>query len=99
MRSSIVVPDLGAGSECLKVSGWLVDEGDWILAGDLVVEVLIPGLTFDIAAESTGRLVEIVAAIDTTIRAGDVLGWIDDSTGAANVETDDPSTNRVFRNS
>lgn len=83
MRVPIVVPDLGSGNESHRVSGWLVDEGDWVVAGDLVVEVLIPGITFDIAAESTGRLVEISLAIDTEIHAGDILGWLDDATNAA----------------
>lgn len=80
MRVPILVPDLHPGDERLRLSGWLVDEGDWILAGDLIVEVLIPGITFDIAAESTGRLVEISSAIDDEIHAGDILGWIDDTT-------------------
>ena len=79
MRVPIIVPDLGSGDEPLSLSGWLVDEGDLILAGDRVVEVLFPGLTFDIIAESNGRLVEIEQAIDTTIRVGDILGWLDDA--------------------
>ncbi len=79
MRVPIVVPDLGSIDEPFRVSGWFVDEGDVVRSGDLVVELLIPGITFDVMAESTGRLVEITKRFDTTIHSGDILGWLDDA--------------------
>jgi pyruvate/2-oxoglutarate dehydrogenase complex dihydrolipoamide acyltransferase (E2) component len=80
MRTPIVVPDLRIGTETLVISGWLVDEGDLVIAGDIVVEVLIPGVTFDILAESTGQLVQIVKPVDVSVTAGEVIGWLDDET-------------------
>ena len=94
MRIPIIVPDLHSENESIRVSGWLVDEGDLVLAGDLVAEVLIPGITFDIMAESTGRLVEILKPTDNSIQVGDILGWLEDST-EENIEmasNDDPLT-------
>jgi pyruvate/2-oxoglutarate dehydrogenase complex dihydrolipoamide acyltransferase (E2) component len=78
MRSPIVVPDLRIGIEPLRISGWLAEEGDFVIAGESIVEILIPGVTFDILAESTGRLVQIVKSVDTSIAAGEVIGWLDD---------------------
>ena len=83
MRVPIVVPYLGHREEQLRISGWYVYEGDLIVAGDLVVEVLIPGITMDIAAESSGRLVEVVKAFDSIIHEGDILGWLEDSSADA----------------
>ena len=79
MRVPITAPDLRSGNEMVRISGWLIDEGDLVLAGDLVVELLIPGLTIDIVANSTGRLVEIVKPVDSPVHVGDVLGWLEPS--------------------
>jgi pyruvate/2-oxoglutarate dehydrogenase complex dihydrolipoamide acyltransferase (E2) component len=80
MRVPVIVPDLQADTEVIQVSGWLVDSGDYVVAGESIAELLIPGVTFDVAAESTGRLVEIVASVDTVVRTGDVLGWVETAT-------------------
>ncbi len=77
MRVPIMVPDLRSGEETLRISGWLVDEGDLVRAGDLIVELLIPGVTIDIAAPVTGQLVEIVKPVDSPVLFGDVLGWLE----------------------
>ena len=77
MRVPITVPDLRSGDETIRISGWLIDEGDPVLAGELVIELMIPGLTIDIVADTTGRLVEIVKAVDSFVRVGDVLGWLE----------------------
>ena len=75
-RFPITVPELGSGSEPLRVSAWLVDVGQPVIAGDRLVEVLIPGITFDIEAVQTGELVEVLRAVDAIVAPGDVLGWI-----------------------
>ena len=76
-RIPITVPDLGAGAEPIRISAWLVDLGQTVIAGDRVVEVLIPGITFDIAASRTGELVEITKPVDAVVAQGDILGWIE----------------------
>jgi pyruvate/2-oxoglutarate dehydrogenase complex dihydrolipoamide acyltransferase (E2) component len=77
MRVPVVVPDLQADAETIRVSGWLVDCGDYVVVGESIAELLIPGVSFDVASESTGRLAEITASVDAIVRAGDVLGWIE----------------------
>ena len=84
MRSPINLPDLGSGDEPIQLCGWLADEGDLVLAGDIVAEVLIPGVTIEIVAAAAGRLIEIVKPIDSKVSPGDVIGWIED--GESNVE-------------
>lgn len=73
----IALPDLGAGSLATRVSMWLADIGETVHAGDRLVEVLLPGMTFDVASPATGRLARIERFIDAVVRPGDVLGWIE----------------------
>ena len=76
-RFPITVPDLGTGDDIIRISAWLVDVGQSLISGDRVVEVLAPGITFDIAAVQTGQLLQIVKPVDATVTAGEVVGWIE----------------------
>jgi pyruvate/2-oxoglutarate dehydrogenase complex dihydrolipoamide acyltransferase (E2) component len=77
MRTPIVLPELGAGKDELRVSCWLVDLGDAVVAGDRVVEILLDGVTFDVTAERSGTVTRIERPLDSVVHAGDVLGWIE----------------------
>jgi 2-oxoglutarate dehydrogenase E2 component (dihydrolipoamide succinyltransferase) len=77
MRSPVRLPDLGAGDEELRVSCWLVDLGDAVDAGDRIVEILLDGVTFDVTAEQSGIVTRIERALDSVVRRGDVLGWLE----------------------
>ena len=77
MRTSVILPDLGAGDEELRVSCWLVDLGDAVDAGDRIVEILCDGVTFDVTVEQSGTVTRIERPLDSVVRAGDVLGWIE----------------------
>lgn len=76
---AIVMPDLGAGQVTIRVSTWLVTLGESLDEGDRIVELLVPGMTFDVAAPASGRLAHIDKFADAEVRAGDVLGWIEPS--------------------
>ncbi len=77
MPTPIELPDLGAEDEAVCVSCWLVDLGELVVTGDRVVEVLIKGITFDVAAPVSGILSRIEKSLDTRIVPGDILGWIE----------------------
>jgi pyruvate/2-oxoglutarate dehydrogenase complex dihydrolipoamide acyltransferase (E2) component len=81
MRSPVILPDLGAGNEELRVSCWLVDLGDAVDAGDRIVEILFDGITFDVTAEQSGIVARIERHLDSVVRSGDVLGWIETGEG------------------
>lgn len=85
MRIPIIVPDLGCDDEQIRVSGWLVDQGDLVLAGDFVAELMIPAVTFDILADSTGRVIAIDKPADSVVQPGEILGWLEDG-----IEEGDP---------
>ena len=68
--SCLVVPDLGMGRVPLSVSVWLVAEGQPVVTGDRVVELVCGGATVDLEAPVTGRLVRHCAEEDEPVTAG-----------------------------
>lgn len=74
---AVVVPELGSEQSPLSVSCWLVDVGDHVEEGDRLVELLSPGILFDVAAPAAGRLTQIVKPFESHVAVGDVLGWIE----------------------
>lgn len=86
MRIPIVVPDIQTGTEALRLCGWRLDEGEFVVAGDPIIELVFPGIMFDVVAPGTGRLAELNAAIDSKVYPGDILGWIENG-----LDSDEPN--------
>ena len=78
MQAPIVLPDVGieTGTE-MVVSFWFADEGEEVLEGDRLVEILAGPVTFDISAPTTGRLVQVRLAEDDVVHTGDILGLVE----------------------
>jgi pyruvate/2-oxoglutarate dehydrogenase complex dihydrolipoamide acyltransferase (E2) component len=70
----ITLPELGAPQPVLSI--WYVTEGERVYEGDRVVEVLIPGASFDVPAPATGVFVERLARPNERLFTGQVLGSI-----------------------
>jgi len=71
----LTAPDVGASD--LRVSVWLIDMGDRAEQGERIVELLTPGMTFDVAMPVAGRITAIERAAGEQVQPGDVLAWID----------------------
>ncbi|HVW02596.1 MAG TPA: lipoyl domain-containing protein [Planctomycetaceae bacterium] len=71
----LTAPDVGASD--LRVSVWLIEVGDRAEQGERVVELLTPGMTFDVAMPIAGRITAIEKPIGAAVQAGDVLAWIE----------------------
>lgn len=76
MTTPIILPELGSRG-IVRVSCWLAELGDAVEEEDRIVEILVPGVTIDIPAPASGKLVRIEKLPDAEIAPGDVLGWID----------------------
>jgi pyruvate/2-oxoglutarate dehydrogenase complex dihydrolipoamide acyltransferase (E2) component len=76
MPTPIVIPELGADELPISISSWLVDPGEAVEPGDRVVELLVAGVTFDVAAAESGWLESVARDVDARVRPGDVVGWI-----------------------
>ncbi|MEY3206187.1 MAG: hypothetical protein RLZZ21_2518 [Planctomycetota bacterium] len=68
--SYLMAPDFGMGSVPVAVSVWLVAEGQPVVEGDRVVELVCGGATVDLEAPVTGRLVRHCVEEDELVTAG-----------------------------
>ena len=75
MYTPVVPPDLGAPD--VRVSVWFADVRDHVTEGDRLVELLFNGVTFDVSAPATGRLVEKRTLPGDRVEPGQVLGTIE----------------------
>jgi pyruvate/2-oxoglutarate dehydrogenase complex dihydrolipoamide acyltransferase (E2) component len=70
----ITLPDLGTDNA--RLSGWLVEVGEAVQAGERVCEVRIPGATIGVLAPVDGRLLSRNASVNQQLQAGQTLGDI-----------------------
>jgi pyruvate/2-oxoglutarate dehydrogenase complex dihydrolipoamide acyltransferase (E2) component len=75
----IALPELGM--TLVRLSVWFADAGDLVYEGDRLVEVVVGGATFDLAAPATGRLVEKRAFPDDPLEPGQILGLVEAQSG------------------
>jgi pyruvate/2-oxoglutarate dehydrogenase complex dihydrolipoamide acyltransferase (E2) component len=75
MPTRILLPELGAPA---VLSVWFAGVGDLVYEGDRLVEVLIDGATFDVAAPATGRLAAQWALPDDPLAPGQALGVVEE---------------------
>lgn len=54
MNTPIILPDLGAGDQPIRLAQWLVESGDTVVQGDRVAEVLVGGVLFHVASPADG---------------------------------------------
>lgn len=72
-RIPLVVPDFATGEVPVCVSLWLVPRGATVLAGDRVVELVAGGVTIDLEAPVSGRLVAQLIDEDESVSPGGIL--------------------------
>ncbi|MBW3541342.1 MAG: biotin attachment protein [Planctomycetes bacterium] len=77
MPIPVILPDLGAEDAVVRVSCWLVEPGEAVDVGDRLVEVLLPGITCDVAAPAGGVLSAVDQPAGCEVAPGEVLGWIE----------------------
>jgi len=78
MAIKIVVPELGESVLEATVSHWLKKEGEFVNAGDVLVELETDKVNLEVGAKSAGVLQRIDVPEGTDVKVGDVLGTIDE---------------------
>jgi pyruvate/2-oxoglutarate dehydrogenase complex dihydrolipoamide acyltransferase (E2) component len=76
MPTPIVIPELGADELPVMISSWLVDPGEAVESGDRLVELLVAGVTFDVAAPAAGVLQAVERDVNSQVAPGEIVGWI-----------------------
>jgi pyruvate/2-oxoglutarate dehydrogenase complex dihydrolipoamide acyltransferase (E2) component len=77
-----VFRDSGEGVEGL-LEAWLVEEGDWVRAGQPVADAIVVKASFQVPAPCDGTIVEIVVAQEETFAAGALLATLDEGAATA----------------
>ncbi|MDX3899284.1 MAG: lipoyl domain-containing protein [Sphingobium sp.] len=74
--TEIRVPEGLSGEDGeIVVANWVVDEGEMVDAGDLVCELMVTKVTFEIVAPASGKL-EQRRSVEDVVGIGDLLGLI-----------------------
>lgn len=88
MAIEIVVPELGESVLEATVSRWLKKEGDFVNAGDVLVELETDKVNLEVGAKGAGILQKIEAPEGADVKVGNILGIIDEK--ATEQKTDQP---------
>jgi 2-oxoglutarate dehydrogenase E2 component (dihydrolipoamide succinyltransferase) len=83
MATQIVVPNLGESVVEATVGRWLKNEGDPVKVGEAVVVLETDKVDLEVGAEKDGVLQRIERPAGEDVKIGDVLGVIEETTGAA----------------
>jgi 2-oxoglutarate dehydrogenase E2 component (dihydrolipoamide succinyltransferase) len=78
MTIEITVPELGESVLEATVSRWLKKEGDFVNAGDVLVELETDKVNLEVGAKGAGVLQKIEVPEGADVKVGNVLGVIDE---------------------
>jgi 2-oxoglutarate dehydrogenase E2 component (dihydrolipoamide succinyltransferase) len=79
---NVIVPQLGESVVEARVARWLKKPGEYVSAGEPVVELETEKIDLEVGAEHGGVLVEITRQEGADVKVGEVLGVIDGSAAA-----------------
>jgi 2-oxoglutarate dehydrogenase E2 component (dihydrolipoamide succinyltransferase) len=77
MTVQIKTPALGESIAEASVAKWLVAEGDFVAADQLIAELETDKVNLEVTAPSAGKLVKIIAGKGAKVKVGVVMGEID----------------------
>ncbi len=75
MKIPIQMPEIDATIPV--VSLWLASEGDFLLQGDRLIEIMAGSATFDVPAPRSGYLSARLCLKNDLVTAGQILGYIE----------------------
>jgi pyruvate dehydrogenase E2 component (dihydrolipoamide acetyltransferase) len=75
------IPKVGLVMEEVKVTRWLKNVGDPVVAGEPLLEVETEKSVVEIEAAATGRLAQILVEVDSQAAVGDQVAWIESAEG------------------
>jgi pyruvate/2-oxoglutarate dehydrogenase complex dihydrolipoamide acyltransferase (E2) component len=77
MSIPLLVPDLGAEAETVRISSWYALAGERVELDEPVVELLIGGATCDLTAPCQGWVRGPLKPVDSAVTLGETLAWIE----------------------
>jgi 2-oxoglutarate dehydrogenase E2 component (dihydrolipoamide succinyltransferase) len=83
MPVNLIVPQLGESIIEATVGRWRKSEGDFVSAGEVVLELETEKVNLEVGASHSGRLARIEKEEGANVKIGDVLAVIDEGAGPA----------------
>ncbi len=83
MLHEIIVPELAESTVEATVASWLKKDGEFVSKGDVIIELDTDKVSLEIVSPSNGIIQEVNKSEGEIVKAGDILGIIDDSKPAA----------------
>jgi len=93
MTIEIIVPEMGESVIEATVRSWLKKEGDFVEAGEALVELETDKVNLEVGAKAAGVLAKIQVGEGQDVKVGDVLGSIN-ADGKPTASKPDTSTQR-----
>src|SRR5690625_1672797 len=91
-EEKIIMPQLGESVTEGTINTWLVKEGDFVNEYDPLVEVMTDKVNAEVPSSFTGTIKEIVENEGSTVKVGNLLGYIETEEKEAAAQTDRKST-------
>lgn len=76
----------------MRMMNWLVDPGEPVHEGDILLEAGLPGIVSDLRAPIAGCVRERLVTENTWVTPGDIVGWFEPLTTP---EPDSPPENHT----
>lgn len=76
MTVPILIPELGAAGEPMRISAWYVESGETVEIDEPVVEIAVGGATCEISAPCRGRITGTLLPLDSPVSVGEVVAMI-----------------------
>ena len=83
MAIEVIVPELGESVIEATVGTWMVNEGDTVAVGDVLVELQTDKVDLEVSAEQAGVLSKIIHPEGVDVEVGQVIGMIEPGAGSA----------------
>jgi len=88
-EEKIIMPQLGESVTEGTINTWLVKEGDFVNEYDPLVEVMTDKVNAEVPSSFTGTIKEIVENEGSTVKVGNLLGYIETEEKEAAAQTTD----------
>ena len=72
----LLMPEIGAGAQPMRIVQWLSEPGTDLLMGDRVVEIVTAGVLFSVSSPWSGTLLRQLLPADSSVQTGDALATI-----------------------
>ena len=76
MATAIRVPDLGTTVDEVKIVAWMIEEGEDVQRGDVLVEVETDKTLVEVEAAAEGVLLKQMASAGEMVRTDDIIAYV-----------------------